>query len=123
MLYCVTMTDQPADFWSSLDSLVASHELVIDRPRGSAHPRYPEFIYLLDYGYLSGTTAADGGGIDVWRGSLPGAGVTAVVFAVDLTRHDVECKILLGCTPAEARHILSVHNTGAQRALLLVRDA
>lgn len=61
------------DFWCKLDELVQSGDLVIDRPQGSAHPRYPDIIYPLDYGYLAGTTAADGEGIDVWVGSLPAA--------------------------------------------------
>ena len=47
-------------FWEKLDQLIADHEICIDRPRGSAHPRYPELIYGVDYGYLAGTSAADG---------------------------------------------------------------
>jgi len=37
------MSSEP--FWQKLDSLVASSEIAIDCPRGTAHPRYPEFIY------------------------------------------------------------------------------
>ena len=59
-------------FWEALDTLAAESEIIIDRPKGSAHPRYPGFIYPLDYGYLKATTSMDGGGIDVWRGSDPG---------------------------------------------------
>ncbi len=33
------------DFWLALDRLVAASEIIIDRPKGSAHPRYPDFIY------------------------------------------------------------------------------
>jgi len=52
-------------FWRHLDVLVAEAEVVIDRPAGSAHPRYPNFIYPLDYGYVRGTTAVDAGaGVD-----------------------------------------------------------
>ena len=50
--------------------LLATTPVIIDRPKGSAHPRYPEVIYPLDYGYLENTTADDGGGIDIWLGSL-----------------------------------------------------
>ncbi len=57
------------EFWDFLDNLVASHTLVIDRPKGSQHPRYSDLVYPLDYGYLEGTTAIDGGGIDVWLGT------------------------------------------------------
>ena len=57
-------------FWPVLDRLVATSKIVIDRPKGSPHPRHPSFRYPLDYGYLQGTLAPDGDGIDVWVGSL-----------------------------------------------------
>lgn len=44
-----------ADFWLKLDQLVAASNLKIDRPKGTSHPRYPSFIYPLDYGYLEDT--------------------------------------------------------------------
>ncbi len=59
------------------DQLVAQSEGMIDRPKGSAHPRYPHCIYPLDYGYLRDTATMDGGGRDVWRGS------DAIVCPVD----------------------------------------
>jgi inorganic pyrophosphatase len=91
---------------------------------GTAHPRYPDFIYPLDYGYLEGTQAADGGGIDVWLGdlgSLPERRATGVVFTVDLHKRDAEMKILTGCTPEEAQIILRTHNDGPQSATLVMR--
>jgi inorganic pyrophosphatase len=60
----LAMTENNA-FWLRLDELVAGCGLVIDRPKGSPHPRYPDFFYPLDYGYLDGTRSADGDGIDV----------------------------------------------------------
>ncbi len=116
---------QNDNFWLKLDQLVAEHERVIDRPKGSRHPRYSSFVYPLDYGYLEGTQAADGGGIDVWVGSLPDMAVTAVVCTVDMNKRDAEVKILLGCTPQEAREILSVHNDefGFQAAVLVERPS
>ncbi len=57
------------EFWSSLDKLVDDSEIVIDRPKGSSHPKYPNFIYRLNYGYLKNTASMDGAGIDVWVGS------------------------------------------------------
>ena len=110
-------------FWRGLDALVASARLVIDRPAGTAHPRYTDFVYPLDYGYLDGTTSADGGGIDAWRGSLPAASVTAVICTLDLVKRDSEIKILLGCTSAEAETILRVHNDDGQSAILIARTA
>jgi len=109
------------DFWAQLDALVDSCSLFIDRPKGTPHPRYPEFTYPLDYGYLEGTSAADGGGIDVWVGSLPERWVTAVVCTLDSHKRDVEIKLLSGCTPEEARQVLAIHNRGEQSALLIER--
>ena len=109
------------DFWSHLDALVAASTLQIDRPRGTAHPRYPAFIYPLDYGYLEDTRAMDGGGVDVWVGSLPERRVTAVVCTVNLRKRDAEVKIVLGCTPQEAQTILDVHNRGPQAGILIER--
>lgn len=105
------------DFWSKLDKLVATSSLKIDRPRGSTHPRYPSFFYPLDYGYLENTLACDGGGIDVWVGSLSQRRITGVICTVDLEKRDAEVKILLGCTPQEAREILATHNSGPQSAI------
>ena len=108
-------------FWSALDQLVAENRVVIDRPKGSAHPRYPDLIYPHDYGYLEGTQAADKGGIDVWRGSLGGMAVTGVIATVDLNKKDAEIKILIACTPTEAQAILELHNGGSQAAALIWR--
>lgn len=109
------------DFWRNLDQLAADAKLIIDRPAGSRDPRYPEFVYPLDYGYLEGTKSPDGGGIDVWVGTLPEKTVTAALACVDLHKRDAEVKILVGCTPDEARRILAFHNTGMQAAVLIPR--
>ncbi len=109
-------------YWQRLDQLVQSCEVFIDRPRGTAHPRYPNFLYPLDYGYLKGTQAMDGGGIDVWVGSQPIRSVTGVICTVDLTKHDAEIKILIGCTQEEAQTILQAHNEGPQSAILILRE-
>lgn len=109
-------------FWQRLDELAASSELVIDRPRGSAHPNYPDFIYPFDYGYLRGTLSMDQDGIDVWAGSLPARRVTGVICTIDLMKKNAEIKVLLGCTPAEAEIILDAHNSGLQSGLLVMRQ-
>src|SRR5262245_39841011 len=112
-----TTTDH-LDFWAALDDLVASSPVHVDRPKGTAHPGYPSFIYPLDYGYLKHTQAADGSGIDVWLGSLQWRRVTGVICTVDRLKRDSEIKILIGCTREEAQLILSTHNDGPQSALL-----
>lgn len=109
------------DFWTYLDKLVAESKIVIDRPKGSRHPRYAEIIYPLDYGYLDGTTASDRGGIDIWRGSRKTGKLSAVIMTVDLHKRDTEIKILLGCTEAEIQTILNFHNDQKMRATLVRR--
>lgn len=109
-------------FWRHLDVLVAEAEVVIDRPAGSAHPRYPNFIYPLDYGYVRGTTAVDAGaGVDVWVGSLGHRRVMDVVCSVDLTKRDAELKLLLGCIPSEMKMALAVPNDAGQAGYLVLR--
>ncbi|WP_287182937.1 hypothetical protein [Rhodovulum sp.] len=102
--------DRPERFWPFADRFVAASRVVIDRPRGSAHPRFPQILYPFDYGYLDGTTAIDGGGVDVWCGSGDRARVGGVLASLDLTRRDGELKLLLGCSPAEMETIRLFHN-------------
>lgn len=110
-----------SEFWSALDELVSHSNIVIDRPKGSAHPRYPDFIYPVDYGYLKGTFSMDGEGIDVWRGSDSSQTLTAIICTVDLVKRDSEVKLLLGCTEAEIQTILAFHNGSDLMKGMLVR--
>ena len=98
-----------SNFWQALDRLVAESAIVIDRPKGSAHPRFPDFIYRVDYGYLKDTTSMDGAGIDVWVGSGEKT-VDAIMCIVDLMKRDSEIKILIGCTEEEKAIIYETHN-------------
>ena len=108
-------------FWEHLDRLFAASRVIIDRPRGSAHPRFREVIYPLDYGYLEGTTTVDGGGIDVWVGSGGIQPPDALVLTVDLLKKDAELKLFLGCTPAEKQTVLDFLNGSSMRATLIER--
>jgi inorganic pyrophosphatase len=108
-------------FWAAMDRLLAESSMVIDRPKGSTHHRFPSFRYPLDYGYLNGTTAIDGSGVDAWVGSLPTKSVTAVVCTVDLLKRDTETKLLVGCTHEEALTVLAAHNAKHQSAILVER--
>jgi coenzyme F420-0:L-glutamate ligase/coenzyme F420-1:gamma-L-glutamate ligase len=109
------------EFWEYLDRMVADSRIMIDRPKGSHHPRYPSLIYPLDYGYLEGTTTVDGGGIDLWLGSLPGRSLDSVMMTVDLYKRDAEIKLLLGCTDQEKLTILEWLNKDSMRAILVPR--
>ena len=108
------------DFWKALDELVSSSEIVIDRPRGSAHPRFPNFIYKVDYGYLKDTASMDGAGIDVWVGSGDKK-VDAIMCIVDLMKKDSEIKILVGCTEEEQLQVYKTHNETQYMKGVLIR--
>jgi inorganic pyrophosphatase len=109
-------------FWQALEQLVETSSVVIERPTGSAHPRYPHMIYPLDYGYLDGTSAMDGGGVDVWRGTLADQTVVAVACTIDLIKADTEMKILIGCTPEEIALVGRFHNERSfMKAALIIR--
>jgi coenzyme F420-0:L-glutamate ligase / coenzyme F420-1:gamma-L-glutamate ligase len=109
------------EFWLYLDQLVSTSQIEIDRAKGSAHPRFPELIYPLDYGYLIGTITVDGGGIDLFLGSQAGRLLDAVALTVDLEKRDAEIKLLLGCTEAEKQLVLDFLNGASMRACLVQR--
>ncbi|MBP3316857.1 MAG: inorganic pyrophosphatase [Alistipes sp.] len=97
-------------FWQRLDALLERCEIVIDRPKGSRHPRFHEIVYKLDYGYLAGTSSNDGEGIDVWLGSDAAKMLDAVICTVDLDKGDAEMKLMVGCTAEEKEYIERFYN-------------
>ena len=109
------------DFWSAVDELVANGDIVVDRPRGSSHPRYPDFHYPLNYGFVRDTRSPDGNELDVWVGSLPDKRCVGVVCTVDLLKRDSEIKLLLGCTREEICLVMRVHNRSSMSGLLMTR--
>lgn len=110
-----------SEFWGYLERLVESSEIIIDQPKGSQHSDYPDSIYPLDYGYLAGTTSADGSGIDVWVGSGDRKQTAGILVTVDLVKRDSEIKVLLGCDEDEMRTIVDFQNTTDAMHCLLVR--
>ena len=98
------------EFWQAIDELVSSGNIIIDRPKGSTHPKYPDCRYEVDYGYIENTTSMDGGGIDLWRGTLPDQRVNAIICTVDLMKKDSEIKLLIGCTKEEITTVYEFHN-------------
>jgi ribosomal-protein-alanine N-acetyltransferase len=109
-------------FWQTFDKLIDESEIIIDRPKGSAHPHYTDFVYPLDYGYLKGTTSQDGSGIDVWLGSNTVKSLNVVMCVVDLGKRDSEIKLLIGCTEQEVEIIYKVHNAKFMKGILIRRD-
>lgn len=116
------MINHEYEFWQMLDKLVAECEIIVDRPKGSHHPKYKEYVYPLDYGFLSGTSAADGGGIDVWIGTSPIRLPTAIISTIDSLKKDAEIKILYACTKDEIKLAHSYHNsTTGMKGILNIR--
>ncbi len=109
------------EFWTALDNLVNQSEIVIDRPKGTAHPRYPDFIYKVDYGFLKNTTSMDGAGIDVWVGTDERKSIDTIICTVDLMKRDTEIKILIGCTEEEKEIAYKTHNESEHMKGILIR--
>jgi len=106
-------------FWEEMASLAASDLLVIDRPLGSAHPRFSDLIYPFGYGYIEGTLAADGDGIDVWIGSQGGRVLTGILCTFDTIDKDAEIKLMLGCSAEDIETIINF--LGGMRTLYIPR--
>jgi inorganic pyrophosphatase len=97
-------------FWKEMNRLATANSIIIDRAKGSSHPRYPEVIYPFDYGYLENTTASDGGGIDIWIGSLNTKSLTGILCTFDTLKRDAEIKLLIGCTKEDIEIIQNFHS-------------
>ena len=109
------------DFWQVVDALVSTGKIIIDRPKGSAHPRFPNVKYEVDYGYIENTTSMDGGGIDIWLGSLFDKKVNAIICTVDLMKKDSEIKLLIGCTEEEINTVYEIHNNSKFMKGILIK--
>ncbi len=110
------------DFWRTLDELVRQSKIVIDRPKGTVHPKFSDFIYKVDYGYLENTSSMDGAGIDVWVGTKESKSIDAIMCIVDIMKKDSEIKILISCTEEEKEIIYKTHNeTQYMKGILIER--
>ena len=109
------------EFWYVLDDLVTNSEIVIDRPKGTIHPKYPSLVYEVDYGYLKGSSSMDGNGIDVWVGTDDAKKIDAIMCIVDLLKKDSEIKILIGCTEEEKLIIYNTHNSTEYMKGIMIR--
>ena len=107
-------------FWLALEKLVSESKIVIDRPKGSHHPKYSDYKYPLDYGYLENTSSMDGGGIDIWKGRN-GDYIDAIICTVDLCKKDSEIKILIGCSEEDKCIVVEAHNRSEFMKGILIR--
>ncbi|MBO5144029.1 MAG: GrpB family protein [Lachnospiraceae bacterium] len=85
----------------------------IDRPLGSAHPRNPDIIYPVNYGYIPNVTGGDGEELDVYLLGVekPVKEYTARVVGIVHRHNDAEDKLIaapdgMNFTPAEMEKLL-----------------
>lgn len=109
------------EFWQELQNLMVHSEIVIDRPKNTAHPRYPTFIYPVDYGYLKGTAASDGNEIDIWVGTAPIKVINGILCTVDPIKKDIETKIIYACTTDEIAQICTIMNN-VMKAIYIAKN-
>ena len=91
--------------WLQWEALIRSRGITIDRPKHRPHPRYPDIIYPLSYGYINETISSDGEPVDVFVGTAP-TGLVGLLHTTDYREADYESKLLYNCTPTE---IYTVH--------------
>ncbi|MDE6669615.1 MAG: hypothetical protein K2K26_08025 [Muribaculaceae bacterium] len=108
------------EFWKMLNLIVSNSEIVIDRSKGTNHPKFADFLYKVDYGYLKNTNSMDNEGIDVWVGTGEKK-IDAIMCIVDLLKRDSEIKILIGCTEEEKQLIYQTHNESQWMKGILIR--
>jgi inorganic pyrophosphatase len=108
------------EFWEYINNLVKNNEIIIDRPKGTWHPKYNDVVYEIDYGYIKDTRTTDNGGIDVFKGSLHSKNVNTIMCTIDLLKKDIEIKILIGCTENEKQKIYDfLNNSEFMKAIML----
>jgi inorganic pyrophosphatase len=111
-----------SEYWEYLERLIENSTITIDRPKGSAHPRFPDLIYPLDYGYLKDTTSTDAGGLDIWVGAQTSARLEGIICTIDLNKKDIEIKVLIGCSDADLKTVIDFQNSDAMQAILIRRQ-
>lgn len=81
--------------------------VTIDRPLGSAHPKFPQSVYPINYGYIPGTKSPiDNEEIDAYvlGPTTPVETFTGTVIAI-IHRIDDEEKLVVAAAPIPAREI------------------
>ncbi|MDR1418697.1 MAG: hypothetical protein LBI80_06075 [Endomicrobium sp.] len=109
-------------FFKTLEQLIEQNGITLDRPKGTSHPRFPDLIYPIDYGYINGTTSQDGSGIDLIRGTADNFKVVGVICSLDTVKKDSEIKVLFNCTEENIKTAMMMFNNDFLRGILFRRD-
>ncbi len=86
--------------WQAWEQWIRAAGLTIDRPLLAAHPVWKEIVYPMNYGFVNGTTASDGEGVDIFVGTEP-LGLVGLIVTYDVRKGDREVKLLYDCAPGE----------------------
>ena len=108
-------------FWEYLEKVVEENEIIIDRPKGTKHPKYENLIYVVDYGYIKNTSSMDNSGIDIFVGTDNNNKIDSIICIIDLVKKDSEIKILKGCTEIEKMDIYRLLNNSEYMKAILVK--
>jgi inorganic pyrophosphatase len=110
-----------ADFaWEAWERLLQGNQIILDRPRGTSHPSYPDVVYPVDYGYVLDTPGDDGEELDVFVGSSD-SGLTAVVVIHDAIKNERELKLLWNLSSEEVDAVARFVNRGAMTGEVIRR--
>ncbi len=86
--------------WKRWEKLILSEGVELDRPQSTPHPRYPDIIYPMNYGYICNTTSSDHAEVDVFVGSGCRK-LSGMIVTHDYRQKDQEIKLLWRCIPSE----------------------
>jgi inorganic pyrophosphatase len=100
--------------WRRWEQLIIEHGIVIDRPRGHAHPPYPNMIYPCDYGHVPDTSAPGGEDVDVFVGPVP-TGLVGLIVLTHQPSGVSEPKLLMNLPRADADQIFEFLDRGDPR--------
>ena len=89
----LTMEERKAQVYGYLGKTVY---IEMDRPIGTPHPKHPEIIYPINYGFIPGVLGGDGEELDVYLLGVdePVKDFTAKIIAIVHRRDDVEDKLV-----------------------------
>ncbi|MDR2629274.1 MAG: hypothetical protein LBC30_04770 [Puniceicoccales bacterium] len=108
-------------FFETFERLIGECGITVDRQKGVYHPRFPDLIYPVDYGFINDTQSQDGKGIDVFKGDDESVGIVGVICSVDSVKRDSEVKVLYNCTEENIQTALKMMNNGPMRGILMRR--
>ena len=86
--------------WDRWEHLIYTDGIHLDRPAETRHPRYPDIIYPMDYGFVRGTMSSDGAEVDAFVGSHA-TGLVGLLACKDHRQGKREIKLLWHCSPRE----------------------